>query len=147
MTQEQFGEILGVTGSAVSQWEHVINPTIPEMKYLYTMALEFNTTIEELVYNATLTAESRLSNVLNTKVLAMLFTYLDKNRSLNYAFKKAPPLMRAYLFATIYGFIEEGLNEGQPDREILGYIEQVLKTNEQKTKKPIAKPRKRAGTH
>lgn len=141
------GKILGVSGSAVSQWEAEKDPTMPDIKYLYAMALEFNTTIEQLVYNDNLTKESVLSTVLNNQALVMLYSYLDKKKSLNYAFVSAPPRMKAYLFATMYGFIDEGLRENQPESEILGYIEQVLKTNESATKKSIIKSQKRTSAH
>lgn len=138
LTQTKFGKLFNVSGSAVSQWEAVVDPTTPDLDILYAMALEFQTTIEQLVYNANLSEEPTLSPALDNTVLAKLFTLLDKEQSLNYAFEMAPPRMRAYLFAVVYGFIEEGISQGQSDGAMLAFIQQVLSTNEQASKKSVA---------
>lgn len=47
LTQEQLGEILGITGQAVSKWEN--GSALPDLPALPTLAEYFGITIDELM--------------------------------------------------------------------------------------------------
>lgn len=145
LTQDSLGQRLKVTASAVAQWEKVTDPTTPDIHTIYALAMEFNTTIENLVYSDD-PATMPITTALNNALLLKLFSILDKNKSLNYAFEKASPRMKSYLFALLYGFVEEGVSLGQTDAEIIGYIESILTSDERTPKMSAIESQKRASS-
>ena len=52
LTQDMLGKILGVSGSAVSQWEAEKDPTMPDIKYLYSFTcIALNYICFKVLYN------------------------------------------------------------------------------------------------
>lgn len=57
MTQDQVGEILGITGAAVSKWEHGLS--LPDTPMAIKVAELYGCTVDELIHNQRLEPEVR----------------------------------------------------------------------------------------
>ena len=82
ITQDQLARHCKVSGAAVSQWESVKNPTLPDLHKAIAMADFFGTTAEHLTNAKDIEIGVEANYVLSHRVLANVFLSLFQNKKI-----------------------------------------------------------------
>ena len=117
-----------ITKQTISNWEHKTKPTVPPMPHLYTLAVIFETTIDELWSNPN--CMPGLTASLDKAALTKVFKLLASEKDLNYALENAPTSVRVYLFSLLYSLAEDSRITAKKLRETMH--EAVKETSESK---------------